>query len=81
MTKAQRTLVYAVTKLEMPEMLIDRASVLLMSREGSRLHQLKELTDDVRLHWQVDGADLEVCVNACIMLAALRLAGRLPTPA
>jgi hypothetical protein len=79
MTKAQ-AIVYELTRLPIPETLVGRASVVLMSREGPRPHLLKRLIDDARSHWKADGSELDGHVDACIMRASLVVAGRKPLP-
>jgi hypothetical protein len=77
MTKEQ-AIVKEVARLAIPEFLIGRASVVLMSREGPRPTLLKTLVDDARAHWKASGAVLDGHVNACILRASLTVAGREP---
>jgi hypothetical protein len=81
MTKEQ-TIVEMVTKLAIPDILIDRASVALMCREGSKPEVLKRLTDGVRAQWKRAGPEeLEALVNACLMRASLIVTSRVPLAA
>ena len=79
MTKAQ-AIVKELARLAIPEFLISRASVALMSREGSRQSVLKDLIDGARAHWNASGSVLDGHVNACILRAALSVTGRAPLP-
>jgi hypothetical protein len=79
MTKAQ-AIVREVARLAIPEFLIARASVVLMSREGPRPTLLKTLVDGARSHWKATGAVLDGHVSACILRASLIVAGRVPLP-
>jgi hypothetical protein len=77
MTKAQ-TIVYELTRLAIPEFLVGRASLVLMSREGPRPHMLKKFIEEARSHWKSEGSELDGHVDACIMRASLVVAGRKP---
>jgi hypothetical protein len=77
MTKAKE-IVSQLIKLPIPAFLVGRASVVLMSREGSRPTLLKRLIDDARSHWKTHGAELDGHVDACIMRASLAMVGRAP---
>ena len=79
MTKEQ-AIVKELARLAIPEFLIGRASVALMSREGPRQSVLKDLVDGARAHWDASGSVLDGHVNACIMRASLSMTGRVPLP-
>jgi len=79
MTKEQ-AIVKELARLDIPEFLIGRASVALMSREGPRQSVLKDLVDGARAHWDASGSVLDGHVNACIMRASLSMTGRVPLP-
>lgn len=78
MTEAELKIVRAVAALNVPPHLVSRAAVILMSQQDARPDLMSALTSDVRAHFRVEGAELDACVTACVMLASLQLTGRLP---
>ena len=75
----EQTILQKLTKLAIPEVLLDRAGVALMCREGLRPDALNKLMHLARTHWKKAAPSaLEAHVNACLMRAALIVTRRLP---
>lgn len=78
MTEAEQAIVRAIEALQLPAHLVNEAGLVILAGEHARQDLLARLTENVRSSSRLEGSALEAYVSACIMLASLRLMGRLP---